>query len=111
MKHIFIAALLVFAVMANLRAANPSYGEDLIIFTKFVNNANSKISNANLKMYLYDNEDLILSRNFNILKNSETKFITLYGTSSLEPGEYIIRATANHKDIGQKTRHAVFVYG
>ena len=111
MKHTFIAALLIFAIMANLRATNPSPGEDLVIFTKFTNKADSKISNANLKIYLYGSEDLILSRNFNILRNSDSKFITLHDTSSLEPGEYILRATANHKDIKQKTRHTMFVYG
>lgn len=110
MKHTFIAVLLVFAVMANLRATNPSPGEDLMIFTKIANKADSKISNANLKLYLYDTEDLILSRNFNVLKNSDWKFINHYDTSSLEPGEYVLRATANHKDIKQKTRHTIFVY-
>ena len=44
-------------------------------------------------------------------QNSNTKFITLYDTNLLEPGEYIIRATANHKDIKQNTRHTMFVYG
>jgi len=111
MKHTLIAALLIFAIMANLRATSPSQGEDLIIFTSFINKADSKVSNANLKMYLYGNEDLILSRDFSILKNSNTKFITLYDTNLLEPGEYIIRATANHKDIKQNTRHTMFVYG
>ncbi len=108
MKQILIAVLLVFAIFANFRTAGPESDDELLIFTKFVNEGDKKVSESTLRLYLY-NSDFVLSRTFDLLKNSDAKFITSYDTSELEPGEYVLRGTVSHRDFKHKTRHALFI--
>ena len=107
MKQLFIALLISFAVFANIRVPDISSGENLLIYTRFVNDAGNKVSDASLRFYIYPSDEFVLAKNFDINRKSDTQFAALYD-SSLKPGEYLLKATANHKDFKKKTRFALF---
>ena len=111
MKQIIVIALLVFGLIGALRTTSPYLGEDLIIFTKFLNPENKKISNVDFKIYSLDNDDLILARTMDLRKDKNNRVIAFYSTDSLEPGEHVLRITVNSKKFGRQIKHAIFYVG
>ena len=111
MRHIIVIALLIFGLIGALRTTNPYMGEDLIIFTKFLNPEGRKISGVDFRIYSLDSEDLIVARSLDLRSGRNNRVVAFYDTSSLEPGEHVIRIVTNHKRFGRQVRHAVFVIG
>ena len=111
MKQIIVIVLLVFGLIGALRTTNPYMGEDLIIFTQFLNPEGRKISGVDFRMYSLDTEDLIVARTLDLRAGRNNRVVTFYDTGSLGPGEYVIRVTTNHKKFGRQVRHAIVFIG
>ncbi|MBS3102756.1 hypothetical protein J4458_04900 [Candidatus Woesearchaeota archaeon] len=73
-------------------------GETLQYHVNVVNHAEEEIEDVNVKIFIYDLDEMIVTSTFDVENKDNSARSLLWDTSDVEPGEYLARITLSNDE-------------